>query len=143
MPVTYQIDTVNGIIRTKCMGDVTLDEVITHFEELARDPDCPDRLDVLLDLSEETSIPKSRELQVVTCEIAQVRSRVQFGTCAIVACRDALYGMLRVFEVFSEKLFREARVFRSLSEAEAWLAAQRDTDRRESRERSRTSGGPT
>ena len=25
MPVTYQIDTVNAIIRTKCIGDVTLE----------------------------------------------------------------------------------------------------------------------
>ena len=38
------------------------DEVIDHFQQLAHDPNCPDRLDVLLDLSEETTIPQSREL---------------------------------------------------------------------------------
>ena len=50
-----------------------------------------------------------------------MRERVQFEDCAIVAPRDALYGVLRVFEIFSEKVFREVLVFRSLPEAEAWL----------------------
>ena len=54
------------------------------------------------------------------------------------APRDALYGMLRVFEVFSEKVFREVLVFRSLPEAEAWLAAQREAGKRQFRETSRT-----
>ena len=95
-------------------------------------------MDVLLDLSEETTIPKSRELQVVTGEITRVRERVQFEDCAIVAPRDALYGVLRVFEIFSEKVFREVLVFRSLPEAEAWLAAQREASKRQFRETSRT-----
>ena len=117
--------------------------MIDHFQQLAHDPNCPDRSDVLLDLSEETTIPKSRELQVVTGEITRVRERVQFEDCAIVAPRDALYGVLRVFEIFSEKVFREVLVFRSLPEAEAWLAAQREAGKRQFRQTSRTLGGPT
>ena len=126
MPVAYEIDTAKALIHTRCIGDVTLTEVIDHFRQLARDPNCPARLDVLLDLTEDTTIPKSEELRVVTAEIASVRGRVQFGACAIVAPRDALYGMLRVFQVFSEEVFRETRVFRSLPEAEEWLPSQRE-----------------
>lgn len=125
MPVNYEIDTTNSIIRTQCVGNVTLDEVVNHFRQLARDPNCPERLDVLLDLREQSSIPESEQLRVVTGEIARVRRRVQFGVCAIVAPRDVLYGMLRMFQVFSEAYFREAQVFRSLAEAEQWLAAER------------------
>jgi hypothetical protein len=141
MPITYQIDTAEGIIRTKCIGDVTLDEVIGHFQQLACHPDCPDHLDVLLDLSKETTTPKSQELRVVTSAIGGVRSRVQFGACAIVARRDALFGMLRMFEVFAEELFRKTRIFSSTSEAETWLAVQHKAGRRQSPESSRTSGG--
>jgi len=126
MPVAYEIDTAKALIRTRCIGDVTLTEVIDHFQQLARDPNCPARLDVLLDLTEEATVPKSEELRVVTAEIASVRGRVQFGACAIVAPRDALYGMLRVFQVFSEEVFRETLVFRSLPEAEEWLASRRE-----------------
>jgi hypothetical protein len=126
MPVTYQIDAESGIIRTRCIGAVTLKEVLGHFQDLIRDPDCPRRLDVLLDLSEETSLPESEEIRIVAYEISRVRERVEFGTCAVVACSDALYGMLRMFQVFTEEVFAETWVFRSLSEAEAWLVERRD-----------------
>lgn len=139
MPVTYEIDKESAVIRTRCTGNVTLAEVTNHFEELARDPDCPDYLDVLLDLAEQATIPKSQELLVVTCEIAKVRGRVQFGACAIVASTDALFGMLRMFEVFTEALFREARVFRALPDAETWLAQYRKANRLQHRQRTKTS----
>jgi hypothetical protein len=126
MPVTYQIDTASGIIRTRCVGAVTLEEVLNHFRDLIRDPDCPRRLDVLLDLSEETSLPESEEIRIVAYEISRVRERVKFGTCAVVACSDALYGMIRMLQVFTEELFDETWVFRSLPEAEAWLAERRE-----------------
>ena len=118
---------VNGIIRTRCIGPVTIEEVVGHFRALERDPDCPDRLDVLLDLSKQTSIPEKANLQRITEEIRRIRGRVHFGTCAIVACTDALFGMLRMFEVFAEEYFRESRIFRTASEAEAWLASQHTT----------------
>jgi hypothetical protein len=127
MPVKYQIDKANRIIRTRCTGLVTIEEVIAHFRVLERDPDCPDRVDVLLDLSEETSIPEKANLEEVTEEIRRIRGRVQFGTCAIIACSDALFGMLRMFEVFAEQYFRESCVFRTADEAEVWLASQRPT----------------
>jgi hypothetical protein len=125
MPVEYQINKSNKIIRTKCIGPVTIEEVVDHFRVLEQDPDCPDRVDVLLDLSEETSVPNKENLQEIAGEIRRIRGRVQFGACAIVACTDALFGMLRMFEVFTEQYFRESYVFRTASEAEAWLASRR------------------
>jgi hypothetical protein len=102
---------------------VTIEEVIDHFRVLERDPDCPDHLDVLLDLTEETSIPEKQNLQAVTSEILRIQDRVHFNSCAIVARTDALFGMLRMFEVFAERCFDRSYVFRTLSEAEAWLVS--------------------
>ena len=127
MPVTYQIDKANGIIRTRCIGPVTIEEVIDHFRVLERDPDCPDRVDVLLDVSEETSVPTKENLREVSHEISRIRGNVQFGRCAIVASSDVLFGMLRMFEVFAEQCFRQTYVFRTVGEAEAWLVSQRGT----------------
>jgi hypothetical protein len=124
MPVIYEIDRDNRIIRTKCIGPVTIEEVIDHFRTLERDPNCPDYLDVLLDVSEETTIPTKEELEEVTRAIHKVRGRVRFGACAIVAFQDALFGMLRMWEVFAEQYFRETYVFRTKEEAEAWLASR-------------------
>ena len=125
MPVTYRIDKINRVIYTRCIGDVTLAEVIDHFRQLERDPKCPDRLDVLLDLAKQVTIPEKENLQDVASEIWRVKPRVQFGICAIVARTDTLYGMLRMFEVFVERYFGETFVFRTKRQALAWLGSRR------------------
>jgi hypothetical protein len=128
MPVVYQIDKIQRIIRTKCVGYVTLDEVVDHFRVLEQDPDCQEPLDVLLDLTETTSLPGSRELRVVSQELNRIRPSIRFEACAIVTDRPALFGMARMFEVFAAGYFRVTRVFRALCEAEAWLNSQQPQD---------------
>jgi hypothetical protein len=121
MPVTYQIDPARKLIHTRCIGDVNPEEVAAHFRELARDPNLPDKLNVLLDLTEETSLPETKDLREVGSHLREVVHRVRFGACAIVACNDALFGMMRVFEVFAREYFVVTQVFRALAEAEVWL----------------------
>lgn len=121
MPVTYAIDAASGIIHTRCVGDVSLTEVVGHFDTLVQDPDCPNRLDVLLDFSPLTSIPASSQLRLVTRKIEDVSSRVSFRHCAIVAPTDVLYGMTRIFATFAQQQFASVRVFRDAGEAWTWL----------------------
>ncbi len=125
MPVIYQIDAARGLIRTKCVGNVTFPEVADHFRALEADPDCPGRLDVLLDLRETTSLPTDLQLKAVSEEIARIRRTVHFGACAIVASSDALFGTAKIFEVVAARVFRVTEVFRGPAAAEAWLAKQR------------------
>ena len=125
MPVTYDIDKTQEIIRTKCFGEVTLPQVTAHFHALSQDRDCPSRLDVLLDLRESATLPTSDQLRAVSEEIRRLREKVQFGACAILAGTDALFGTAMVFEVFAARGFRVTKVFRELAEAEIWLAVQR------------------
>lgn len=125
MPVIYRIDASRGLIRTKCVGDVTFPEVADHFRALEKDPDCPEKLDVLLDLRETTSLPTDLQLKAVSEQIARIRRSVQFGACAIVASSDALFGTAKVFEVVAARVFRVTDVFRGPAAAEAWLAEQR------------------
>ena len=124
MPVMYQIDPARKLIRTRCIGDVNPEEVAEHFRELERDPNRPDRLNVLLDLCEATSLPETHDLRDVSDQIYKVINRVQFDSCAIVACNDALFGMMRMFEVIAREYFAATHVFREVTEAEAWLKAQ-------------------
>jgi hypothetical protein len=91
---------------------------------LEQDPDCPDLLDVFLDLSEVQSIPETRQISTVISEMNRIRGQVRFGACAILANRDALVGMMRVFEVMAENYFRVTCTFRVANEAEAWLVSQ-------------------
>jgi hypothetical protein len=125
MPVTYRIDRGAGLIRTRCAGFVTLEEVLDHFERLTEDPDRPAKLDVLLDLREITSLPSVTQLASVAGAIAEMRSRVRFGACAIVATSDAWYGTAKIFEVAAAGAFDASGVFRGPTEAETWLERRR------------------
>ena len=125
MPVKYTMDAKQKLIRTKCIGHVTLEEVLAHFRELERDSHSADRLDVFLDLSETSSLPGTVQIAAVADEIKRIQTKVRFNACAVLAQRDALFGMLRMLEVKAEPFFRAFRVFRVSSEAETWLASQR------------------
>jgi hypothetical protein len=124
MPVTYQIDARQGLIRTQCKGYVELPEVLDHFRTLEADPDCPRHLDVILDLREITSLPDSERLRAISREISRVRPTIEFGACAIVVSTEAFYGMAMVFEVFTARLFRATKIFKEMSTAEAWMDDQ-------------------
>ena len=124
MPITYQIDVDKRTIRTRAVGHVTMQDVIDHFRALEQDPQCPERPDVLLDLSEVDSLPETHELSIVVRELKRICAKIRFDACAILASRDALFGMLRMFEALAEECFRVTRTFRIASEAEAWLVSQ-------------------
>ena len=125
MPVVYIIDPEQNLIRTRCIGDVKLPEVLDHFRTLQLDPDCPNWLDVLLDVSEITSPPFTGEIHAVAQEISRTKSKVQFKICAVIAPSDAMYGMMRMFSVLAEPYFCAVRVFRTGPAAEEWLSSQR------------------
>jgi hypothetical protein len=99
--------------------------VADHFRALESDPECVEGLDVLLDVSEVSSLPDARQIQAISYELKKIQKNVRFGACAIVAVKDALFGMLRMFEVMAQDQFRVICVFRASPEAEAWLVSQR------------------
>jgi hypothetical protein len=117
------MDAAKHLIHTRCIGDVNPGEIADHFQELARDLNRPDWLNVLLDLTEETSLPETQDLREVSYQLGELLRNVRFGACAIIAPDDALFGMMRMFEVFTRDYFAVTRVFRQLSEAEKWLNA--------------------
>jgi hypothetical protein len=125
MPVTFAIESESGIIRTRCTGIVTLEDVLAHFRELRETPELPKRLDVLLDMSEMESFPKTDELKSVVNAIGGLEDRLEWGLLAMVASQDVLYGMSRMLEVFVEDHFEKSSVCRELGEAESWLARMR------------------
>ncbi len=120
MPVTYEIDRSRHRIRTICFGRVRLPDVMAHFDSLQRDPDRPDRLDVLLYLRDIEAPPEAPQLQAVADRVGLVEGLV-FGACAIVATREAVFGMARMFEALARPYFAAIRTFRDVVSAEEWL----------------------
>ena len=129
MPVSYTIDKEAGLIRTRCEGNVTLAEVLNHFQVLKDDPERPNHLDVFLDLREMTSSPTADQIRAASRGPRFLGGPGKFGFCAIVADRDVIYGMSRMWAVFVGQMFTEVMVFRSAPEAEIWLTQCRTRNR--------------
>ncbi|HTT24194.1 MAG TPA: hypothetical protein VMG82_35045 [Candidatus Sulfotelmatobacter sp.] len=121
MPVTYSIDPARKLIRTTCSGQVTLQEIIDHFQTLGTDPRCAGSPDVMLDVSASELFPDSQNLARVVTELAKISDTVQFRLCAINAGQDTMFGMMRMFEVHAAKYFKAVRVFRNPADTEKWL----------------------
>jgi len=122
MSITFSIDTRASLIRTIGSGNVTLDEIDAHFNQLGKVWPRGAKLDVLLDLSECTALPEISQLRAAVSRIQIFGGRKRFGLCAIVARRELLYGLMRVFELLAVQRFVAVRVFRHQPSAMVWLA---------------------
>ena len=122
MPVTYEIDIPAALIVTRCIGDVTLADVLEHFRELRRVWPPVDRLDVVLDLRGLTSQPSPKELVEVTKEIDAEIGRHRFGRCAVVANQEPMRESMYEFEGLVYRFFDGGlQVFRTPEGALMWL----------------------
>jgi hypothetical protein len=125
MPIHYEIDRERGLIHTTCAGAVTLEEVLQHFRSLEGEPHLPDPLDVLLDNSGISSAPDGAQIQQVAAEIRGLLGKLSWGSCAIVASGDLIFGVSRILEARAGEAFAATQVFRDLAAAQAWLDSER------------------
>lgn len=125
MPISYTIEKAAGLVRTRCYGEVTLAEVLNHFQILKDDPDRASHVDVLLDLRDVIQSPTADQIREASHGLEVLSGTLSFGYCAIVASRDVVFGLARMWAVFVERLFTQIEVFRSATEAEIWLTLQR------------------
>jgi len=129
MPIEYSIDVPSALIVTRCIGHVTVAEVLAHFHELPRVWPPVDRLDVMLDLMKLTSLPTLKELHDVASEIEVQIGPRRFGRCAVITDRDALFHSMQMFEVLVNRLFDQIRVFRTTLDAVTWLSPKPNPNR--------------
>ncbi|HVG55916.1 MAG TPA: STAS/SEC14 domain-containing protein [Vicinamibacterales bacterium] len=121
MPISYTIDVPMAMIITRCIGHVTLAEVQDHFKELASAWPPVERLDVLLDLTEQTSLPALQDLEEVARTIAVQIGTRHFGRCAVVSEQAFLSESMQMWEVFVGRFFDRIEIFRSQAAALLWL----------------------
>ena len=121
MTVQYQIDGSIRRITTRAFAEVTIEEVLEHFDELSADPCYKPELDVLLDLVDCKTLPGADEIRSAAERVTADFSSLRFGRLAIVVVSDALFGMLRMFHTLSETAFSDAQIFRGRDQALQWL----------------------
>ena len=123
MPYTfYFVDDGAGMVQ---LGEdvITADEVMATARALNRAPDAVRQLQfALLDFTNASELQiTGEELRDVVAENEITSALVSPGLIAIVAPKDQIYGLARMWQVFVQKLDWTVEIFRSQPEAVEWL----------------------
>lgn len=102
-------------------GTVTYDEVTHVVETLLSDPRLADGADAITDARKVTGVLSASELRLVAGRAKELR-RAGLRANAIVTPDGFVYGVARMFSALAELVGARAGVFKTLDEAEAWIA---------------------
>jgi hypothetical protein len=118
MSASYRIDKSRGIVFSTFEGALTNVDILGQRERIESDPEYDPAFAHLIDF---------RGVSEVDLDAAIVRTvavptvHVSGAKRAIVATREAVYGMARMFEQLRNVEHEDVRVFRDVEEARRWL----------------------
>lgn len=127
MPLKYRIIEDRKLVYVTGEGDITFPELMSHIEELARDPGYKAPMKKLVDYRNATLNEISmKESDIFTQRKASLCDVFAGEQCAIVAPRDADFGMSRSHNAKIERSNVNTSVFRNLDDALKWLDVKLD-----------------
>jgi hypothetical protein len=124
VPITYRIE--GDLLLTRIEGPTGYEHVRRYLDTLFADPRYQTGMPGLIDCRGVKSLFSVADLRRLA---ADVRNRPQLrakSKSAVIASSNLVYGLLRMYEVFSEGDPVEMRVFRKPEEAMAWLRGQEE-----------------
>lgn len=130
MPVSYTVDSKLRRIVARAAGAVGEQDLIAYQKEIGSRPDLVG-YDEILDATQTDSLLDINfsGLKRVADLAASMDAAGKPPRLAIVANRDMIYGLGRMYEAFRETAAhtnKQVAVFHSRQEAEAWLASPPD-----------------
>lgn len=127
MPTSYSIDAEASLLRFALSGSSdswNLEEVASA---LAREPRIQGGLRILCDLSRVEGVSSISTVRGILGLAASLGERIAPCRCAVVAPRDATYGMARAASVYAGEVpGLLVRAFREAAPAETWLFGDGD-----------------
>lgn len=119
MPVSYRIDTAQGLIVSVGSGVLTDDDLLTHQEELRSDPAFQPWFRHLVDFRQSmTHAVTGRGVRRLTIAPALGKGSKR----ALLVADDAAFGLARMFQTLrDEQPDEETAIFRDEAAALAWL----------------------
>ena len=118
MTTSYRIDKSLGMIFSSASGVLTDDDLRGHQRAVLADPDFDPHFSQIWDFQGVEDVEVSSETLRL---LAESKSYSAESKRAVVAPRDVLYGMARMFQMLHEEAPEAFRVFRTSDEARAWL----------------------
>lgn len=122
MPIDYRIDRERGINFAAFNGVVTAEEVLAFRTMFLADPDWSPGYHMLGDLTQVTDFQVSPdEVESLARQVERNANRFGTGKLAAIVPESFIYGMLRMYQLFSEGDPRTFEIFRSSDAALAWI----------------------
>ena len=120
MPVRYSIQ--DGVLAMEFVGVYQSLDVMRTFLEALKDPNCPNPVALLVDVSGSESLATrpAEEIRMVAQFLGPYSARIG-GRCALVAPSAVQFGLTQMGAVHAERVGVEARAFRTRDEALQWL----------------------
>ncbi len=120
--ITHEFDRDRLVVRALLRGEVSDAEAVGWFEALVGELQGLRAVRGLVDTRplEELSVTRAGINRLIT--LADENDDIfAVSRWAVVADRDAVYGMARVYELLRDRASYEVRVFRSLEDGTAWV----------------------
>jgi hypothetical protein len=122
VPITYHFE--DDTLFTTIEGPTAYEDVKRYLNALTTDPRFRAGMPGLIDCRRVKSLFSIADLRRTA---ADLRARPEIrGRAAVLATSNLVYGLLRMYEVFSDGDPVEIRVFRQPEEALAWLRGAED-----------------
>lgn len=122
MPLSIRIDSTAPAVWARASGRLTQNDVLVGLADLTSASAFEPGIPQLLDLRDVTHVDISGdELHRIVAAAGRLGDRLGGGKLALVAGAPVTYGLSRMYEVFTESIEVEVRVFRDPDEAHRWL----------------------
>jgi hypothetical protein len=122
--ITYHFE--GDFLYTTIEGATTYLDVKAFMDTVVAEPKYRPGIPAIIDCRKAKSLFSISELRKTAADARQRPEMKVRGRVAVLASSNLVYGLLRMYEVFSEGTPNEMRVFRQPEEAFAWLKSQED-----------------
>ena len=124
-PIEFKMDAAQRMRVAAFSGIINEQDVISAYAALMAEPDYDPSINDLVDLREVRRLDiNAHGMQRIVELFTPLDKLDVYNRLAIVAPRDELYGMARMYQTLRSDAPEETRIFRNYDEAVDWLNAR-------------------
>jgi hypothetical protein len=120
--VQYGITPSIKLAYVKFWGHLTIEDLLVKGNSFLNDEDWENGFDILLDYREVTQLDVyGKDVQKIVANDMMNEHFFDKSRCAVVAEKDFVYGLARMWEAFSEQTKIKSKLFKDMDNALDWL----------------------
>jgi hypothetical protein len=121
MPIRYEVNSAERVVRIEVRGSVGVTEVLDHLERLAADPSITPGMAALVDVRGLTRVPSLEEGEAMTRGFGVGYGRFAGSRRAFIVESTVMFGAVRQFAVTAQRWGVEIAPFVDESAALRWI----------------------